>query len=210
MILHDSPWAPSPRRVRMFLAEKGISVERRVIDLRTGEHLSPEYLAINPRGAVPILELDDGEVISESSAICRYFEALHPEPALFGTTAIEQARIECWTRRIESEGYAAAVYVLRNGVPAFEDKGLPGKWPAIPQIVELTERGRTMWRCFMDVFDAQLAEREWVTGGRYSFADITALATIDFAARMKLTVPDDAGHVQRWHAAASARPSAQA
>ena len=111
MKLYDAPWAPSPRRVRIFLAEKGIEVPCEAIDLRSGEHLGDAYLRINPRGALPALELDDGEVLCESAAICRYFEALHPQPPLFGTTPIEIGRIESWTRRIEGDGYAAAVYV---------------------------------------------------------------------------------------------------
>lgn len=210
MKLYDAPWAPSPRRVRIYLAEKGIEVPRETIDLRRGEQLDDPYLRINPRGAVPALELDDGEVLCESAAICRYFEALHPEPPLFGTTPIEIGRITSWTRRIEGDGYAAVVYVLRNSVPAFADRAEAGKWPTLPQIPELATRGGVMWRAFVDAFDQRLGDSEWVAGDGYSFADITALVTVDFAARAKLPLPDDAGNVRRWHAAASARPSAQA
>jgi glutathione S-transferase len=210
MKLYDAPWAPSPRRVRIFLAEKGIEVAREAIDLRSGEQLGDAYLLINPRGAVPALELDDGEVLCESAAICRYFEALHPEPSLFGTTAIEIGRIESWTRRIEGDGYAAVVYVLRNTVPAFKDRAIPDAGLSIAQIPELAERGAQMWDGFTRALDRRLEDREWIAGGGYSFADITALVTIDFARAAKLTVPERLVHLGRWHAEASARPSAQA
>ncbi|MCW4463315.1 glutathione S-transferase N-terminal domain-containing protein [Sphingomonas sp. BT-65] len=210
MKLYDAPWAPSPRRVRIFLAEKGLEVPCEAIDLRTGEHLGDAYLRINPRGAVPALELDDGEVLCESAAICRYFEALNPEPPLFGTAPLEIGRIESWTRRIEGDGYAAAVYVLRNTVPAFKDRAIPGAGLAAVQIPELAARGTLMWEAFTEALDARLADREWIAGGAYSFADITALVTIDFARAAKLVVPGELTHLRRWHEAASARPSASA
>ena len=209
MKLYDAAWAPSPRRVRIYLAEKGIDVERVPVDLRSDEQLGDAYLSINPRGAVPALELDDGEVITESAAICRYFEALHPAPSLFGTTPIEIARIESWTRRVESDGYFAAVYAFRNSVPALKDRGVPGKWPPIPQIPELATRGAVMWKAFVEGLNGHLADSEWIAGDRYSFADITALVTVDFAARAKLDILG-CGDIARWYKAASARPSAQA
>ena len=210
MKLYDAPWAPSPRRVRIFLAEKGIEVPREAIDLRSGEHLADEYLRINPRGAVPALELDDGEVLCESAAICRYFEALQPDPPLFGTTPIEIGRIESWTRRVEGDGYAAAVYVLRNTVPAFKGRAIPDAGLAVAQIPELAARGALMWESFVEALDRRLADRDWIAGGGYSFADITALVTIDFARAAKLIVAERLVHLGRWHAAASARPSAGA
>lgn len=210
MKLYDADWAPSPRRVRIYLAEKGIEVERVRVDLRAGEHLGEAYLQVNPRGAVPALVLDDGEVICESAAICRYFEAQQPDPPLFGETPREIARIESWTRRIEGDGYAAVAYVLRNSVPAFQDRAVAGKWPPIPQLPELTTRGAILWSGFVEALDTQLRGRDWVTGDRFSFADITALITIDFARAAKLGVPDECAEVRRWHAAASARPSAAA
>ncbi|WCM29373.1 glutathione S-transferase N-terminal domain-containing protein [Sphingomonas sp. QA11] len=210
MKLYDAEFAPSPRRVRIFLAEKGIEIQRVMVDLRRNEQLSDPYLAVNPRGAVPALELDDGEVICESAAICRYFEALHPEPALFGSTALDIGRIESWTRRIESDGYAAAVYAFRNVHPAFQDRAAPGKWPAMPQIPELGARGLIMWGAFVEALDVRLADRDWIATDTFSFADISALVTIDFARAAKFQVPEDCRSVARWHAAASARPSAAA
>jgi len=208
--LYDAVWAPSPRRVRIYLAEKGIEVERVMVDLRKDEHLGDAYLAINPRGAVPALELDDGEVICESTAICRYFEALHPEPSLFGTTPIEIARIESWTRRIENDGYAGAVNALRNSHPAFKDRAIPGRAPALSQIPELAARGVVMWSGFVDALDAHLARQEWIAGDSYSFADITALVAIDFARAAKLVPGEKHQHIRDWYDAASKRPSAQA
>ncbi len=210
MKLYDSSWAPSPRRVRVYLAEKGIAVDRVAIDLRSDEHLGTDYLAINPRGAVPALELDDGTVITESASICRYFEVLHPQPPLFGTDARSVALIDSWTRRIESDGYAAAVYAFRNSKPQMEGRGQPGRWPPIPIIPALVARAGIMWGEFADHLDGQLATSPWVTGDAISFADITALITIDFAARAGLCIPDGLHHIARWHAEMSARPSAAA
>lgn len=210
MKLYDAAWAPSPRRVRIFLAEKRIEVEHVMVDLRADEQLTDPYLVINPRGAVPALELDDGEVICESAAICRYFEALQPEPALFGATALDIARIESWTRRIESDGYAAAVYALRNARPAFEGRGVPGKWPSIPQIPDLAARGMIMWEAFTEALDDRMEGRSWIATDTYSFADISALVTVDFARAAKLEVPARCRNILRWHEAATARPSATA
>ncbi|WP_242137601.1 MULTISPECIES: glutathione S-transferase [unclassified Sphingomonas] len=210
MKLFDADWAPSPRRVRIYLAEKQITVDRERIDLRRDEQLGEAYLKLNPRGVVPALQLDDGEILCESAAICRYFEALGALSALFGETALDVARIEGWTRRIEAEGYAGVVYVLRNQREAFRDRGVAGKWPAIPQIPELAERGHILWDTFVRALDAHLAGRSWIATDSYSFADITALVTVDFAKAAKLAVPDGAAHLRRWHAAASARPSATA
>lgn len=166
MKLYDAVWAPSPRRVRMLLAEKGMTIERQMVDLRAGEHLGEAYLASVPRGVVPALELDDGEVLTESGAICRYFEAVQPEPTLFGREPLAIARIESWVRRVENEGYAAAVYAFRNAAPAFAGRGVPGAGPVVPQIPELAERGAILWAGFVAALDEALATREWIAGER--------------------------------------------
>lgn len=210
MKLFDAAWAPSPRRVRIYLAEKGIEIERATIDLRQDEHFGDAYLAINPRGTVPALQLDNGEVICESAAICRYFEALHPAPSLFGTTAIQIARIESWTRRIENDGYTAAVYAFRNSKPQLEGRGAPGKWPPIPIIPELAHRGTIMWGAFVEGLEARLADHPWIAGEAFSFADITALVTIDFARAARLSVPQACPALARWLDTMTARPSAAA
>lgn len=210
MQLYDAAWAPSPRRVRIFLAEKGIELPRHTLDLRDGEHLREAYLKVNPRGQVPALVLEDGEILCESAAICRYLEALYPAVPMFGDDALSIGRIESWTRRIEGDGYAAAVMALREATPIFAERPLAGKWPTMPQVPELALRAQLMWREFMAAMDERLAEREWIAGGGYSFADITALVTLDFARAGKLTVPDGARHVTRWYETASTRPSAAA
>ena len=210
MKLYDAVWAPSPRRVRVYLAEKGIEIERVMVDLRSDEQLGDAYLRVNPRGAVPALELDSGEVICESSAICRYFEALQPPSPLFGANALDIARIESWTRRIEQEGYAAVVYVLRNQRDAFRDRGVAGKWPAVPQIPELAERGAILWGAFTAALDKHLAGRTWIATDAYSFADISALVTLDFAKAAKLAVPAGQANLLRWYDAAAARTSSTA
>ena len=208
MTLYDAAWAPSPRRVRIYLAEKGIPVERVAIDLRKDEQRSEAFLKVNPRGTVPALMLEDGAVIAESVSICRYFEALYPEPPLFGRNPLEIARVDAWTRRIESDGYDAVASVFRNSAPGLADRGLSGNWPPVPQIPALVERGRLMWECFLDALDANLRDAEWIAGDSYSFADIMGLVTIDFARFAKLAGAEERPAVLRWHAAASARPSA--
>lgn len=224
MLLYDARWAPSPRRVRLFLAEKDVDygIERRPIDLRADEQRGAAYRAINPRGTVPALVLDDaggsdgdrggggGTVLTESAAICRYLDALHPEPALFGDTPLAIALTEEWTRRIEAEGYAAAVYAFRNTRDAFADRGVPGAGGAVPQIPELAERATILWAGFVATLDTRLASREWIATDRYGFADITALVTIDFARAAGLAVPGGCSALAAWHERASARPSASA
>ncbi len=210
MRLYDSPWAPSPRRVRIFAAEKGIALDRIEVDLGSGEHLREPFLRCNPRGAVPVLETDDGECLTEGPAICRYLEALYPEPPLFGATPIEVGRIEQWTRRIEGEGYAAGVYAFRNSARSLANRALVGAAPPVPQIPALVERAAVMWAAFVADLDAHLADRTWIATEAYSFADITALVTLDFCGRAKLALPEDAANLRRWHAAAGARPSASA
>ncbi|KQN92847.1 glutathione S-transferase [Sphingomonas sp. Leaf231] len=210
MKLYDADRAPSPRRVRIYLAEKAISVERVAVDLRAGEHLQPAYLAINPRGTVPALQLDDGEVIGDSVAICRFFEALHPDPPLFGARPVEIARIAVWTRRIEAEGYAGVVYALRNTAARFAGRAETGRWPPLEQIPALAERGRAMWGAFVETLDSRLGESEWIGGDRYSFADISALTAVDFATAAGLGGAGEAANVMRWYESVAARPSAAA
>jgi glutathione S-transferase len=191
MLLYDGQWAPNPRRVRIFLAEKGIEIERTQIDLRSGEQLGAAFLAINPSGTIPALRLDDGTLIDDSVAICRYFEALQPDPPLFGRDPLAIAMIERWTRWVEAEGYQAVVAVFRNANPAFADRPLPGPRPLMPQI-------------------AALADSEWLAGDAYSFADITALIAVDFAKAARLPPAIDHAAIARWHQAMSARPSTAA
>ena len=209
--LYDAAWAPSPRRVRMFLAEKGILVDTVIIDLRQGEHLQPGYSAVNPQRQLPALILDDGTLIDDSIAICRYFEALHPDPPLFGATPREIGLVEAWLRRIEHDCVQAAALALRNRSRAFVGRAVSGQWPPIEQIPALVDRGRCMWEAFAGVLDAHLADREHIVGDRFSMADIAALVAIDFGIDTQLPDPREGRpSLARWHEAVSRRPSATA
>jgi glutathione S-transferase len=211
MKLYDAAWAPNPRRVRMFLAEKGISLDRVTIDLVGGENLREPFLSLSPRGTLPVLVLDSGEAIADSVAICRFLEAINPTPALFGTSPLAIAAIEEWTRKIEAEGYAAVVYAFRNRAKPMADRALPGIWPVpIPQLPGLIERGRAMWGCFIDALEARLDGRDWIAGDGFSFADVTALVTLDFAVATRLSEGDWPPAIAAWHARVSERPSAAA
>jgi glutathione S-transferase len=203
MKLYDGGRAPNPRRVRIFLAEKGIEVEKQQIDIATLEHKGPTYTAINPMQRVPALVLDDGTAITESIAICRYFEALQPEPALFGREGREAAIIEMWNRRVEHQLLFAVAQVLRHlnpGMKLLED----------PQITAWGEANKPRVREFLAFLDRELASRAYVAGAEFSVADITGLVAIDVMKPAKLAVPDELTNVRRWHAAISARPSAAA
>ena len=210
MLLYDMGLAPNPRRVRIFLAEKGITVEKVELDIPTGGNLSPEFLAINPRGVVPTLVLDDDTMIDESMAICRYFEALQPSPPLFGTTPIEQATIESWQRQCEFDGLFAIAGIFRNRSPHYEMRAMPGTNPPLAQSAELAERGTVLIAHFLERLEARLAASPFVGGDSYSVADITAMVTLDFARWVKVRVPESHAATLAWYAGVSGRPSAKA
>ena len=203
MKLYDSRMAPNPRRVRIFLAEKGIEVPTEQVDMMAKQHLTPEYTAINPLQRMPALELDDGTIISESIAICRYFEALRPQPALFGTGAKEIAIVEMWNRRCELNFLFTVAHVFRHTHPAMKEL-------EVPQVPAWAEANRPRVIDFLRLLDAELAARPFIAGEHYSAADITALCAVDFMKPTRIAVPDDLTHVKRWHADVSARPSAKA
>ena len=209
MKFYDCATAPSPRRVRIFLAEKGITVPVVQVNLREGEHLQPAFRKINPEATVPALELDDGTVITDAVAICAYFEDLHPEPPLIGRTPQERAVTIAWNRRIERDGFYAAMEAFRNATPGLKGRAIPGP-DDHAQIPALAERGRARVARFFTAMDAHLETREFVAGPRYSMADITAQITIEFAKWAKLPIPGSCAHLARWFAAVSARPSAKA
>lgn len=195
----------------MFLAEKGITLDRVTIDLAAGENLREPFLSLSPRGTVPVLVLDSGEAIADSVAICRFFEAINPDPSLFGTSPLGIAAIEEWTRKTEQEGYAAVVYSFRNRAKAMADRALPGIWPVpMPQLPELVERGRAMWGCFLDALEARLAGRDWIATDAFSFADLSAFVTLEFAVATRLQGGDWPPAIAAWHARVAARPSAAA
>ncbi len=210
MKLYDMVKAPNPRRVRIFLAEKGVTIETVEVDIPGGANLGSDYLAINPRGVVPTLALDDGSVIDESIAICRYIDALHPEPNLFGREPLEIARVEQWQRRCELEGLFNIAAVFRNTAAPFANRAMPGTAPSLPQIADMAERGRVLTRHFIDALEARLGESDFVAGDRYTVADITALVAIDFAKWVQIRISDAHPNLQRWYATVSARPSARA
>jgi glutathione S-transferase len=201
--LYDGGRAPNPRRVRVFLKEKGIAVPLAPVDLGAMEHRSDEYTAINPLQRVPALELADGTIITESIAICRYFEALHPEPPLFGTAPLEIALVEMWQRRIELHLLAAIQHVFRHLHPAMSEH-------EVPQVAAWGEANKPRALEFLALLDRELAGRRFIAGDRYSVADITGLVSLDFIRAAKLQVPPEYTHVGRWHAEISARPSAKA
>jgi len=208
MEFYDCLTAPSPRRVRIFLAEKGISVPTVQVDLRSGEQFSPAFRAVNPDATVPVLELDSGTRIADAIGICVYFEATHPRPSLMGESAEEKAVITERQRFAERNGFYAVMEAFRNSTPGLKGRALPGP-DDYEQIPALAERGRTRVMRFFKEMDAQLAKHSFVAGQRYSIADITALVTVDFARWAKLFVPEECGHLRRWHAEVSARPSAK-
>jgi glutathione S-transferase len=209
MKFYDCTTAPSPRRVRIFLAEKGISVPTVQVNLREGEHLRPTFLAINPDATVPVLALDDGTVINDAVAICQYFEEMQPSPPLIGATPEERAVTVAWTRRVERDGFYAVMEAFRNSTPGLQGRALPGP-DNYEQIPALAERGRSRVGRFHQWMNAHLADRRFVVGERYSIADITAQITLEFGKWAKLAIPDSCPHLARWFAAVSARPSAKA
>jgi glutathione S-transferase len=210
MKLYDWSIAPNPRRVRIFLAEKGLTVPIEEAGYPDKPILRPDFLAKHPHRRVPLLVLDDGAEIGEAMAICRYFETLHPEPPLMGRDARDRALVEMWERLAEQEGLLAASEYFRNGRKSFAGRGVAGAPGTVDQIPALVERGKQRLMWFYDKLDRQLAENPFVAGPRYSVADITALCTIDFAILVSLGIPAACPHVARWHAEVSARPSARA
>ncbi|HWW35977.1 MAG TPA: glutathione S-transferase [Xanthobacteraceae bacterium] len=209
MKFYDCTTAPSPRRVRIFLAEKGISVPTVQVDLRNNEQLTPAFRKINPDATVPSLELDDGTRINDAVGICVYFEAIHPQPPLMGETAEEKALVASWQREAERNGFYAVMEVFRNSAPGLKGRALPGPHD-YEQIPALAERGRLRVQHFQEQMDARLGQSEFIAGPHYSIADITALITIDFAVRAKMPIPENYEHLRRWYAQVSARPSAKA
>jgi len=209
MKLYDCTPAPSPRRVRMFIAEKGLTIPMVQVDLRAGEHLKPEFAEINPWRTVPVLELGDGTRISEAIACCIYLEQTHPEPPLMGRDAKEKAVIAMWEHRCEIDGFLAVVEAFRNATPGMKGRALPGTMN-YEQIPALIERGRARVRHFFQWLNERLGESEFVAEPAFSIADITAFVCIQFAAWSKITPGEEATNIHRWLEAMRARPSATA
>ena len=198
MKLHESP-SPNARRVAVFMAEKGIECERISVDIRAGENIQTEYLSKNPAGRVPVLELDDGTYISESIAICRYLEAIEPEPNLFGLEAIEIANVEMWQRRVELNLFLEIAGAFRNITGFFKDRETcVEEWGQV--CAEKAPKALT-------IFDDQLSNSEYLAGDRFTVADITLAITLDFAEMVKVAPLPTLDHVARWRARVTSRAS---
>jgi len=200
--LYDSKLAPNPRRVRVFLAEKGIEVPTVEVDIGKAENRAPEFLARNPMGALPLLELDDGTLLAESVAICRYFEEIQPEPPLLGIDARDRALVEMWQRRMEFEVLLPIAQTFRNTHDFFKGR--------ITQVPDYGEACRAVAEQRLEWLDGELSDREFIAGDRFTIADITGMTGIDFGAVTGIRIQPDHKNLGRWHAAVASRPSAKA
>jgi glutathione S-transferase len=210
MKLYQNAGSPNSRRVRIFLAEKGLSIPLIPIDFSKGEQHSDPYRAINSRRVVPTLVLEDGTAIGEVPAILRYLEEIHPQTPLHGESAKERALVTMWERRVELEGFAAVMEGIRNAVPGLKSRAIAGPHD-YEQIPELVERSKLRVKNFLTDLDTRLTEVPFVAGEHYSIADITALVTVDFAAKaINVPLPDERVALRRWYELVSKRPSASA
>ncbi|MFG1396839.1 glutathione S-transferase family protein [Roseixanthobacter pseudopolyaromaticivorans] len=203
MKLYQTTGAPNPRRVSIFLAEKGISVPTVEINLTKLEHWQDEFVKLHPRRRVPVLELDDGTVIAETIAICRYFEAVQPEPRLFGTSPTEQGVVEMWQRMVEIELLMAIQFAFRHLHPRMAEREQP-------QVKEWGEANKPKVRNFLNFLDGQLDGAPFVAGQNFSVADITAAVAMDFAVNARIEIPAELKNIARWRSEISARPSFKA
>jgi glutathione S-transferase len=202
MKLHDLKAGTNPRRLRIFLAEKGISLPTVQVDMNAGENRQPAYLAINPLGTMPALEFDDGTVITESVAICRYLEALHPEPPMFGTSALEQAQVEMWNRRLELELQVPIQHAFIHLSPFWQGRRT--------QVAAYGEVARARALEVMAWLDREIGTRPFFVGSRYTVADITAQCALLLGKHTGTPIPAELANLTRWFAEVSARPSARA
>ena len=204
--LYDCATAPSPRRARILLAEKGIVHETVQIDLRAGEQLGEAYRKINPQCTVPALRTEDGVVLTDNAAIAAYLEAQYPQPPMMGVTPLDKAEIASWHWRIEFEGFLPIAEALRNSSPAMADRALPGP-VNYAQIPQLAERGLARVRQFLMDLDARLEDREFIAAQQFSVADITAVVAVDFARIVKIRPDERHPHLLRWRQAMQQRPA---
>jgi glutathione S-transferase len=204
--LYDCATAPSPRRARIFLAEKGLTHDTVQVDLRSGEQMGDAYRRINPQGTVPTLRTEDGLLLTDNAAITAYLEAAYPQPPLLGSTPQEKAQVASWQGRVEFEGLIAIAEALRNSAPAMANRALPGPIN-YAQIPELAQRGLLRVQQFFVMLNEHLAHHAFVAGEHFSVADITAVVAVDFARVVKIKPGDEHPHLQRWRAAMAQRPS---
>lgn len=194
---YDCSTAPSPRRARILLAEKGVVHETIEVDLRSGEQLSEAYQRINPLSTVPALKTENGIVLTDNAAITAYLEARYPEPPLLGITPEEKAEIASWNWRVEFEGLLAIAEAMRNSAPSMKQRALPGP-VNYPQIPELAQRGLARIQQFFITLNEHLTDRDYIATDRFSIADITAVVTVDFARVVKIKPDERYPHLQRW------------
>ena len=202
MKLYNLPAGVNPRRVRIFIAEKGLDIPMVDVDMMKGENKTAEYLAINPMGKMPVLALDDGTNISESMAICRYLEELHPEPNMFGRDALERAKIEMWNRRMELDLMLPAIGFFRHTHEFWKDRE--------PQVPEYGQLCAEQVRARMDWLDAELGTREFIAADRYTVADITAQCALIVAKFCGIRIAESQPNLARWFEQVTARPTARA
>jgi len=202
MKIYDTKTAPTPRRVRIFLAEKNIPMEYVQVDLQKGENLSKEMRAKNPIGKIPILELDDGTCISESDAICQYFEALQPEPYLFGETPLQKAQVSMWSRQVEFYLFMQIGMCFQHTTGYFKDRMNPIKEYGVEAGINASK--------FLNVLNRQLETSEFIAGDAFSIADITTMCSIDFGRVVDVRIKEDHTALQEWYKRVSGRPSAKA
>ena len=209
MKLYDFELAPNAQRVRVFLAEKGLEVPTEQLNVRDDDQFVEPFASMNPFHCVPFLELDDGNVIAESMSICRYLEELNPEPPLFGRTAEERAVIDMWLRRFELDAFIPMLHAVRNHVPMFAGRVVPGTRTDLPQLPVMVTRGKEMMEVFLARVEPHMAQNEFIAGPDFTIADITGYFTVRMtnALEMDLTTPYPA--VTAWFAKVSRRPAFQ-
>jgi glutathione S-transferase len=203
---YDCATAPSPRRARILLAEKGVAHETVQVDLRNGEQLGDAFRTLNPQCTVPVLRTDDGLLLTDNAAITAWLEARFPEPPLLGSTPAQKAEVASWHWRIEFEGLMAIAEAMRNSAPSLANRALPGPVD-YPQIPELAQRGLARVQRFLVVLNERLAGRDFVAADRFSVADITAVVAVDFARVVKVKPGVEHPHLQRWRAGMAQRPA---
>lgn len=203
---YDCATAPSPRRARILLAEKGVAHDTVQVDLRSGEQMGAAYRAINPQCTVPTLRTEDGLLLTENAGIAAWLEAQYPEPPLMGRTAQDKAEIASWNWRAEFEGLLAIAEALRNSAPAMANRALTGP-VAYAQIPELAQRGVARAEQFLNMLNARLEGRQFVAANQFSVADVTAVVAVDFARAVKVKPDERHPHLLRWRAAMAERPS---
>ncbi|MDQ2091617.1 glutathione S-transferase family protein [Marimonas arenosa] len=207
MIFYDCSTAPSPRRARMFIAEKGLEIETRNISIADGEQFSEDFLKINQRATLPVLVTDEGSALTENTAIAAYLEARFPEPPLLGRDPDEKGRVAMWNTISEQQGGTAVAEAFRNAHPAMKGRALPGPLD-LEQIPELAERGRRRVEAFFALLEARLQQSPWLAGDAFSMADITAFVFTDFARVIRARIPEDNEATQAWFGRVKTRPSA--